>query len=85
MAGWRIEFSKDAFKSYKKLEEGYKRKVDLVLNLLIMRDRIDIKPVEGEIDTYRLRVGRYRILIKIIENKNVIFVTRIRTRGDIYK
>ena len=85
MADWRIEFSKEAVKNYNKLEKGYQRKVDDILYCIKKRERIDIKPVEGERDIYRLRIGKYRILIQMFEVKNVIFIIRIRTRGDVYK
>ena len=85
MADWRVEFSKEACKSYQKLEIGYKAKIDQVLNWLIQHKRVDIKPIEGEKDIYRIRVGRYRILIKLNNEKNVILVTRIKARGNIYR
>ena len=85
MADWRIEFSKEAVKNYNKLEKGYQRKVDDILYCIKKRERIDIKPVEGEKDIYRLRVGKYRILIQVVKERKIILVIRIRTRGDVYK
>ncbi len=85
MAFWRIEFSKQAYKSYKALQKGYQKKIDKILNLLMNKERIDIKPVEGEKNIYRLRVGKYRILIKVYNKKRIILVVKIGTRGDIYK
>ena len=57
MASWQIEFSKQAYKSYKVLSKGYQRRIDKILNLLMNKEKIDIKPIEGEKDIYRLRVG----------------------------
>ncbi len=85
MAFWRIEFSKQAYKSYKALQKGYQKKIDKILNLLMNKERIDMKPVEGEKNIYRLRVGKYRILIKVYNKKRIILVVKIGTRGDIYK
>ena len=44
----------------------------------------DVKPMEGRTDgTYRLRVGKFRIVFKIINNTAII--EDIGSRGDIYK
>ncbi len=85
MALWQIEFSKDAYKSYKKLEKGYQTKIDKVLSLLINKEKLDIKPVEGERDVYRIRIGKYRLLFKLLSDRQTILVFKIGPRGDIYK
>ena len=48
MAFWQIEFSKHAYKNYKVLQKGYQKKIDKILNLLMNKEKIDIKLVEGE-------------------------------------
>ena len=85
MAIWQVEFSKEAFKAYQKLAKGYQKSVDRILNLLIDREKVDIKPIEGERDIYRLRVGKYRILLKFLKEEAKILVIKIGSRGDIYK
>jgi len=47
-------------------------------------DRADIKPLEGRSEM-SLRVGDKRILMQINTSKQEIIVTRIGSRGDIYK
>ncbi|MBI4823832.1 MAG: type II toxin-antitoxin system RelE/ParE family toxin [Nitrospirae bacterium] len=83
MERYKIEFSKGAAKDYKRLPKDYKTLVDLALSKLNKDLPVDIKPVIGEEDTYRIRVGKYRIIFVIIED--TILVTRIGTRGDVYK
>ena len=85
MAIWQIEFSKQAYKSYKVLQKGYQKKIDKILNLLMTKEKVDIKPVEGERDIYRLRVGKYRMLFKVYKEKKIILVVKIGPRGDVYK
>jgi mRNA interferase RelE/StbE len=80
---FKIEFSKNAAKDYKKLPKDYKVLIDLVLTKLSEGQQLDIKPILGEKDCYRIRVGKYRILFTIIEN--TILVTKIGARGDVYK
>ena len=85
MEPFRIEFSKDAFKVYRKLDAPTRRRIDNVLVMLLEGDRIDLKPIQGTDDTYRIRVGSFRILMKKIEEDKVYLVVKIGPRGDVYK
>jgi mRNA interferase RelE/StbE len=57
--------------------------VDIALLRLSEGLELDLKPVQGEKDVYRIRVGRYRVLFTKF-NKTVL-VFRISPRGDVYK
>lgn len=46
---------------------------------------LDIQPLQGHKNHYRLRVGKYRILYEIIESCILIYAYDIDSRGDIYK
>ena len=83
MGKYSIEFSKKAAKSYARLPVDYKTLVDLALYKLSEGLPVDIKPILGEKDIYRIRVGRYRILFTIIDN--VVLISIIGPRGYIYK
>lgn len=85
MGSFRIEFSRDAFKVYKKLDGSIKSRIDKVLEMLLEGDKIDLKPVQGVHETYRIRVGTFRILLKRIKEDNVYLIVKIGTRGDVYK
>lgn len=78
-----IEFSKKAAKAYKKLPADYKELVDSVLQKLTDGLPVDIKPITGEENIYRIRVGKYRILCELIGK--TLLVALIRSRGDVYK
>ena len=78
-----IEFSKKAAKQYRNLPQDYKILVDAVLKKFCDGLPIDLKPIVGEKNVYRVRLGRYRILFKRHERK--LLIARIGTRGDIYK
>lgn len=78
-----IIFTKSSHKEYLKLPLGYKKLVDNVLQKLSQNEHIDIKPIQGEIDIFRIRVGKYRILIKKILAD--ILIIKIDVRGDIYR
>lgn len=83
MGRFKVEFSKGAAKDYKKLPKGYKILVDFALVKLSEGLPVAIKPIIGEKDIYRIRVGKYRILFIAI--KDTILVTKIGARGDVYK
>lgn len=44
----------------------------------------DIKRLAGQNGIYRLRVGDYRIIYSMYNNKLVILIMNIGNRGDIY-
>jgi len=83
MARFEIEFSKSATKDYKKLPKDYKDLIDLVLSKLTQGVPVDIKPIAGEENIYRIRVGKYRILTTIVEN--TVLIIKIGPRGDVCK
>lgn len=78
-----IEFTRRAVREYKKLPEGYKALIDLALGKLENGGLLDLKPVIGEKDTFRIRIGKYRILF-ILRDK-IAIVVKIGSRGDVYK
>ncbi|MCP5106435.1 MAG: type II toxin-antitoxin system RelE/ParE family toxin [bacterium] len=80
-----MEFSKEAFKVYKKFDASTKRRIDKVLLMLVEGEQIDLKPVQGTDDTFRVRVGSFRILIKKFKEDKVYLVVKMGSRGDVYK
>lgn len=48
--------------------------------------KYDIKQLQGKLKgIYRLRLGKYRVVFKVIKDKLAVFVIEIGSRGDIYK
>ena len=78
-----IEFTKSAFKEYNELPLNYKDIVDETLARFVGGVPIDIKPIKGEIDTYRIRVGKYRLLL--IKINPDYLIVKIGNRKDIYR
>ena len=54
-------------------------------NLNYAITNLDIKKLKWYENRYRLRVGKYRILFEKYEDKLVILVVDVWSRGDIYK
>jgi mRNA interferase RelE/StbE len=82
---WEIILTNAAKKYLKKLTpDNQKRIINALRSLLNETSLADLKPLKGR-DEARLRVGDYRVILKIdAENKQIV-VTKIGARGDVYK
>ncbi len=50
------------------------------------RSGFDVKPMEGYPDnTYRLRIGKYRVLYAVDNDNKKVRITTVQHRGDAYK
>jgi len=85
VAFWRIEFSRRAYKEYQRLDASLQRRINKVLGWLAEGQKVDLKPVKGREGVYRLRVGKYRLLLKLLREEGVILIARIASRGEVYK
>ncbi len=48
------------------------------------REQLDIKPLVGT-DEHRLRIGGWRLIMKINEEEKQIFIRALGSCGDVYK
>jgi len=81
----KIEFGTKALKFLLKLERDSKKRVFKRIKEL-GNDPFpsDAKKIKGERDVYRIRIGAYRVLYKIILEDGVILVFRIDKRSRVY-
>ncbi|SNQ62777.1 type II toxin-antitoxin system RelE family toxin [Candidatus Methanoperedens nitratireducens] len=50
------------------------------------RPGFDVKPMEGYPgNTYRLRIGKYRVLYSVDNETKTVRITSVQHRGDAYK
>lgn len=85
---YSIEFDKNAFKYLQKLDKSTRTRIVHSLQILSenpFNSELDIKRMQGAIDEFRLRVGSYRIVYSLENDKLLIFVIKIGSRGDVYK
>ena len=86
---WKIEYSDKALKSLKKIDKtSAKRIIDFLDYRLAATDdpRILGKSLKGDLGVFwRYRVGDYRILCEIQDNRLVILAALIGHRRDIYQ
>ncbi len=74
-----IKFSKQALKFLNKQDNTTKKRILVSIYNLPSGD---VKKLVG-INSYRLRVGDFRIIFD--KKCNVIFIEKINNRGDVYK
>ncbi|MBR1437164.1 MAG: type II toxin-antitoxin system RelE/ParE family toxin [Synergistaceae bacterium] len=55
-----------------------------IRDLEVNPEELDIKPLAGR-DEHRLRVGNWRLIMKISEEDKMIFIRTLASRGDVYK
>lgn len=79
-------------KEFEKFLSKHKDLAPKILNILELlakdpyENTLDIKKIQGKDKHFRLRLGKYRILYELIENKLlIIYAYKADSRGDIYK
>ena len=78
----QIIYSKDATKAIAKMDSKQKLRVRQAVEKL---PQGDVKKVQGRrIETFRLRIGDFRILYSFCD-KNTIIIEKIAPRGQAYK
>jgi mRNA interferase RelE/StbE len=81
---WEIIWSEKSVKQLKKIDEKNAQKIydsvqDCIKNPFQTVTRLTNSPF------YRLRVGNYRVILDLQQNKMIIFVVETDHRGQIYK
>jgi mRNA interferase RelE/StbE len=86
---YRVELHKRVEKFLRKQDKSFLQRVDTIFTKLsenpLNFKELDIKNLEGSKDDYRIRIGKYRFIYTIIENKLVVYIYDGGSRGDIYK
>ena len=79
-----IRFTKESVKYVNKLDKLAKLRLQRAFDKLSVEPpQGDIKPLQGEENIYRLRIGNLRVMFTIKDD--VILVNRIAPRGGAYK
>lgn len=85
MANYEVEFVKSTQKELKKLPPGISLRIVKAIYSLSKNPRKgNVRPMVGT-KSWRLRVGDYRVIYDIQDNRLVILIIRIRHRKEVYK
>lgn len=86
MASYKIEWKNSAYKELQKLPRPLIPKIIAAVSDLSSDPYPQgVKKLIGSEHSYRIRVGDYRIVYEIIENKLIIEIVRVRHRKDVYR
>ena len=85
MATYRIELKKSAQKNLAQLPKDVQHRIGEAINALAHDPRPDgCKKLQGYEDTYRIRIGDYRVIYEVHDGRLLIYVLRIADRKDVY-
>ena len=86
MSRYTVEIARRAVKSIARLPRAEQQRVRAAIDLLADDPRPPgCVALVGEESTYRVRVGDYRILYEVIDDRLVIQVVRVGHRRDVYQ
>lgn len=86
MASYQIEWKRSALKEIKKLpKDTVVRIIQTVESLSTDPLPVGVRKLIGTEYTYRVRVGDYRVIYNIFENRLTIEIVRVGHRKDVYR
>ncbi|MBE3584430.1 MAG: type II toxin-antitoxin system RelE/ParE family toxin [Limnochordaceae bacterium] len=82
----RVEVTEPAQKDLAELEKKAQRRIKAALDrLLSYPQAADLKKLQGSRDMWRLRVGDWRVILRLDGEQGVLYVLRIRHRREAYR
>ena len=83
---YKVELLKSAAKEFRELDNATKKRIIEAIDKLIEEPRHrGVRKLRGHKSLYRTRVGSFRVIYDINEEMQLIQVTRIRHRSEVYK
>lgn len=81
-----VTFAAQVAKRLRKLpKKEQERFLEAAFQLKQFPDKGDIKQLGGVFGYFRLRVGKWRYIFKVNRQDQLIKITKLDTRGDVYK
>ncbi|MHC5821725.1 MAG: type II toxin-antitoxin system RelE family toxin [Nostoc sp.] len=83
---YEVKFSKDAKKQFRKLPLDVQERIQTKINDLAIEPRPNgVKKLQGDDNSYRVRVGDYRVIYELDDDVLIVTVIKIGHRSEIYK
>lgn len=86
---WKVEYLASAAKSFRKLDPQQRRRIRVYLEerVVSLNDPRQLgKPLRGELTQFwRYRVGDYRVICQIQDDRLVVLVVRVAHRKNVYE
>lgn len=84
---YKVDFSKDFVKflhKHHEIRQTVIQKFELLSNDFY-HPSLDVRPIVGKENHFRLRISKYRFLYEVIEDEILIYAYKADSRGDVYK
>ena len=86
MAFYKIEWKDSALKELRGIERGAIQRIVFAVEGLAVEPRSHgCRKLAGASSTYRIRVGRYRVLYTIEDDRLLVQVVRVGHRSGVYR
>ncbi|OYD96773.1 type II toxin-antitoxin system mRNA interferase toxin, RelE/StbE family [Nostoc sp. 'Peltigera membranacea cyanobiont' 210A] len=83
---YEVKFSKGAKKQFRKLPLDIQERIQTKINDLAIEPRPNgVKKLQGDDNSYRVRVGDYRVIYELNDDVLIVTVIKIGHRSEIYK
>ncbi|MEH2416720.1 type II toxin-antitoxin system RelE family toxin [Nostoc sp.] len=83
---YEVKFSKGAKKQFRKLPLDVQERIQTKINELAIEPRQNgVKKLQGDDNSYRVRVGDYRVIYELDDDVLIVTVIKIGHRSEIYK
>ena len=86
MGTYQIEWKKSALRELKRLDRQVVPRIIAAVESLATHPLPDgVRKLQGSQQTYRLRVGTYRVIYELHESRLLVEIVRVRHRKDAYR
>jgi mRNA interferase RelE/StbE len=83
---YEVKFTKGARKMFRKLSQELQARIQPKIDDLAIEPRPNgVKKLQGEENSYRIRVGDYRIIYDIFDDVLLVKIVEVGHRSKIYK
>ncbi|MGI8505138.1 MAG: type II toxin-antitoxin system RelE family toxin [Hassallia sp.] len=83
---YTVEFSKGARKQFIKLPLDVQKRIQTKINDLAIEPRPNaVKKLQGDDNSYRIRVGEYRVVYEIEDDVLIVTIIKVKHRSQVYK
>ncbi len=86
MTTYEVKLATSAAKEFRSLPLELKRRIGAVIDRLSQDPRPPgVRKLVGHERLYRIRVGQYRVVYEVDDKEQLVRVTRIRHRREVYR
>jgi len=88
---YKLDYKKEVEKFLKKMNKNKRAEFTNAFELIAETESIDhqqlnISQMKGQFNgLFRLKIGNYRAIFDIQDDKLILLVLRVKARGDVYK